>query len=103
MVASYVFGFMLCFDLVFEGPNVRIITNENENENSVEKGEIKPDSQNGIIKGKDHYINFKENNTTSEIKNVDNADFKEQIINSNIKEINNNSGIDSNKKKLKCI
>ena len=100
MVASYVFGFMLCFDLVFEGPNVRIITNENENENSVEKGEIKPDSQNGIIKGKDHYINFKENNTTSEIKNVDNADFKEQIINSNIKENNNNSGIDSNKKEL---
>ena len=101
MVASYVFGFMLCFDLVFEGPNVRIITNENENENenSVEKGEIKPDSQNGIIKGKDNYINFKENNTISEMeKNIISTNIKEKIIQSNIKENTNNSVLDSNKK-----
>ena len=101
MVASYVFGFMLCFDLVFEGPNVRIITNENINENSVEKGEIKQGSQNGIIKGKDNYIDFKQNNTTSEMeKNVNNTNDKDKIIDSNIKENNNNSALDSNKKEI---
>ena len=101
MVASYVFGFMLCFDLVFEGPNVRIITNENENENSVEKGEIKQGSQNGLIKGKGNLIDFKKNNMTSDIeKNGSNTNINDKIIDSNIKENNNNSSLDSNKKEI---
>ena len=48
MVASYIFGFILCFDLVYEGPNVRA---KIKNENSFEKGEIKLESETGGIKG----------------------------------------------------
>ena len=98
MVLSYIFGFMLCFDYVYEGPNVRIDT---INDNSIEKGEIKPNYQVGVIKG----IEIQDNNNSNNNRNYKNSkdnntitNIKSNITSSNIKEKDNNSILnDSNK------
>ena len=98
MVLSYIFGFMLCFDYVYEGPNVRIDT---INENSIEKGEIKPNYQVGVIKGIEIQDNNNSNNNHNHKNPKDNnaiTNVKSDVTSSNIKEKDYNSILnDSNK------
>ena len=91
MVASYIFGFILCFDLVYEGPNVRA---KIKNENSFEKGEIKQDSAPEGIKGFKINDNIHSNGNNIYVNNKENDTVKD-ITSSSIKDNNN----ESNKKK----